>query len=61
VVETRGYPWTEIDFPEDYWRACAEVLPAITGLEATATRRRTTAARARAIAADRSGRTLHHV
>jgi choline kinase len=29
VVETRGYPWIEIDSPEDYWRACAEVLPAI--------------------------------
>jgi choline kinase len=29
VVETRGYPWIEIDFPEDYWRACSEVLPAI--------------------------------
>jgi L-glutamine-phosphate cytidylyltransferase len=29
VVETRGYPWIEIDVPEDYWRACAEVLPAI--------------------------------
>jgi choline kinase len=29
VVESRGYPWIEIDFPEDYWRACAEVLPAI--------------------------------
>jgi choline kinase len=33
VVETRGYPWTEIDSPEDYWRACAEVLPAIIELE----------------------------
>jgi len=33
VVETRGYPWTEIDSPEDYWRACTEVLPAIVELE----------------------------
>lgn len=33
VVETRGYPWIEIDSPEDYWRACAETLPAITRLE----------------------------
>ena len=33
VVETRGFPWTEIDSPEDYWRACAEVLPAIIDLE----------------------------
>lgn len=30
VVETAGYPWIEIDFPEDYARACREVLPAIT-------------------------------
>ena len=29
VVDTRGFPWIEIDFPEDYWRACSEVLPAI--------------------------------
>jgi choline kinase len=29
VVETRGFPWTEIDSAEDYWRACADVLPAI--------------------------------
>jgi choline kinase len=29
VVGTRGYPWTEIDFPEDYERAIAEILPAI--------------------------------
>ena len=35
VVETRGLPWIEIDSPEDYWRACTDVLPAIT----TGTRR----------------------
>ena len=29
VVGTRGYPWIEIDFPEDYRRAVAEVLPRI--------------------------------
>jgi L-glutamine-phosphate cytidylyltransferase len=29
VVETRGFPWIEIDFPEDYWRALTDVLPAI--------------------------------
>jgi choline kinase len=29
VVESRGYPWIDIDFPEDYWRACSEILPAI--------------------------------
>ncbi len=32
AVGTRGYPWTEIDFPEDYRRACEEVLPAIEAL-----------------------------
>src|SRR5256885_7381745 len=36
VVESRGYPWIEIDFPEDYWRACSEVLPAIDGANAPA-------------------------
>jgi choline kinase len=34
VVETRGYPWIEIDVPEDYWRACAQVLPAIDAIGA---------------------------
>jgi len=29
AIETRGYPWIEIDFPEDYWLACNRVLPAI--------------------------------
>jgi choline kinase len=29
AIETRGYPWIEIDFPEDYRRACSDVLPAI--------------------------------
>jgi choline kinase len=29
AVGTRGLPWTEIDFPEDYERAVHEVLPAI--------------------------------
>jgi choline kinase len=31
AIESRGLPWIEIDFPEDYWRACSEVLPAIDG------------------------------
>jgi hypothetical protein len=31
AVGTRAYPWTEIDFPEDYERAIREVLPAIEG------------------------------
>jgi choline kinase len=34
VVETRGYPWIEIDVPEDYWRARAQVLPAIEAIAA---------------------------
>lgn len=34
AIGTRGYPWIEIDFPEDYRRAVAEILPAI---EAAAT------------------------
>ena len=29
AVGTRGLPWIEIDFPEDYRRAADEVLPAI--------------------------------
>jgi choline kinase len=29
VIGTRGYPWTEIDFPEDYEHAVRDVLPAI--------------------------------
>jgi choline kinase len=33
VIGTRGYPWTEIDFPEDYERAVREILPAIEGEE----------------------------
>ena len=29
AIATRGYPWIEIDFPEDYTRAVSDVLPAI--------------------------------
>jgi choline kinase len=29
AIGTRGYPWLEIDFPEDYRRAVDEVLPQI--------------------------------
>jgi choline kinase len=29
ALGTRGLPWTEIDFPEDYQRAVDEILPAI--------------------------------
>jgi choline kinase len=50
AIDTRGFPWIEIDFPEDYWRACAHVLPAI---EADGCRQP-----ARAVA---SGRTHNHV
>lgn len=53
AVESRGYPWIEIDFPEDYWRACSDVLPAI---EAG-----TPAALTAAPTAAMSGRTLRHV
>jgi L-glutamine-phosphate cytidylyltransferase len=37
VVGTRGLPWTEIDFPEDYRRAVDVVLPQIEGAPAGAT------------------------
>ena len=29
AIGTRGFPWIEIDFPEDYQRAVREVLPPI--------------------------------
>ncbi len=29
AIGTRGFPWTEIDFPEDYHRAVNEILPEI--------------------------------
>ena len=29
AIGTRGYPWIEIDFPEDYRRAVREILPDI--------------------------------
>jgi len=34
IVDTRGFPWIDIDFPEDYWRACSDVLPSIDVLDA---------------------------
>jgi choline kinase len=58
VVETRGYPWTEIDVPEDYWHACAEVLPAIVNLAAAAAGSRERVARA---GPNRAGRLPRHV
>jgi hypothetical protein len=27
AIGTRGFPWIEIDFPDDYRRAVEEVLP----------------------------------
>jgi choline kinase len=58
AVESRGFPWIEIDFPEDYWRACSDVLPAIDALDGP---RAHPPAKARDVAAVASGRTLHHV
>jgi choline kinase len=31
AIGTRGFPWIEIDFPEDYRRAVRDILPAIEG------------------------------
>jgi choline kinase len=36
VIATRGLPWIEIDFPDDYARASHEVLPAIEATGGTA-------------------------
>lgn len=55
VVESRGFPWIEIDFPEDYWRACSEVLPAIEGTGAG------TVAPPSVRTSEQLGRTLRHV
>jgi choline kinase len=33
AIGTRGFPWIEIDFPEDYQRAASIVLPAIEAAE----------------------------
>jgi choline kinase len=58
AVESRGFPWIEIDLPEDYWRACGDVLPAIDTLDRRRTHR---PANTRDVAAVASGRTFHHV
>ena len=39
ALGTRGYPWIEIDFPEDYQRAIRDVLPAIDHATVRAARR----------------------
>ncbi len=31
AVGHRGYPWIEIDTPQDYWRACTHIAPALDG------------------------------
>jgi len=59
VVDSRGLPWTEIDTPEDYWHACADVLPAIDSAGITTAPAVGTAPLAPLAAA--SGRTIHHV
>ena len=58
AVESRGLPWIEIDFPEDYWRACGEILPAIDALD---TPRSHAPIVARVGTTSASGGTLHHV
>ena len=40
ALGTRGYPWIEIDFPEDYQRALRDVLPAIDDASIAAPARR---------------------
>jgi choline kinase len=57
AVDNRGFPWIEIDSPDDYWRACTEVLPAI---EAADEHRERPTTGARTIAAA-SGRSFRHV
>lgn len=57
VVDTAGYPWIEIDFPEDYRRACADVLPALTDDAVAAAR----AGRFTAETQTAIGRMLHRV
>ena len=62
AVGTRGYPWTEIDFPEDYERAVREILPAIEattrpGDARTSTPRSSTPTRPSSCAASGIGRT----
>jgi hypothetical protein len=56
AIETRGYPWIEIDFPEDYWLACNEVLPAI---EADVRSAESIAARPNAAVASVPGESCH--
>ncbi len=29
AIDHRGFPWIEIDSPQDYWRACTHIAPAL--------------------------------
>ncbi len=29
AIDHRGFPWIEIDSPQDYWRACTQIVPAL--------------------------------
>lgn len=58
AIESRGFPWIEIDIPEDYWRACGEVLSAIDAIESPQSR---TPMVERDVSTAASGRTFHHV
>lgn len=55
AVDSRGYPWIEVDFPEDYWSACRDVLPAIDAGDGSRNRAY------RAAAIEGRGRTRHYV
>jgi len=62
AIDSRGLPWIEIDFPEDYWRACSDVLPAIESDEAhVRVKPDSTTAGTMTAAAAASGGTLRHV
>src|SRR5688572_3080482 len=55
AIGTRGRPWIEIDFPEDYLRAVNEILPLIVNDE----RGREAASLAIATSGDERGRVQH--
>jgi choline kinase len=60
VIETRGFPWIEIDLPADYWEACAKVLPAVSR-KYPARERRRHVREPRHAAAEPARGTLYHV
>ena len=53
AIGTRGFPWIEVDFAEDYKRAVSEVLPQIEGPAQRMAMRRSAPQRAIAAAAGR--------